>query len=365
MAIRPLEKDVPRNRCKKWEIEIYLGRDEKGKKIRDWVYFEGTARQAQLKDAELKLEAKKKQQKNSGAMTFAEYFDYWLKKIAPAMEKSTLRTYTSHVKTLKAIIGDLIVSDETKCRQLQERLDAAEKLKKLQPKSIRGIIGTLKDAIHYAQRWDMITRDIGAGLVMPKVPRKRYETYTRSQLVNKYLPALKKYKHGLFVRLLAVCGCRTEEVAALTLHDIDLKKGTLKITKAADVARREVKQSGETKEWASVRTIELDAETLNMLAEHVKKLHKGKVASLNSLVFPADDGRTLSYHSVEKTAKRAAKAAGLPYISPHKLRHSVARIMDEEGKSATQIAEMLGHADGTVSEQIYTLGQRRGKSILK
>ncbi len=25
MAIRPLEKDVPLNKCKKWEIEVYKG----------------------------------------------------------------------------------------------------------------------------------------------------------------------------------------------------------------------------------------------------------------------------------------------------------------------------------------------------
>jgi len=40
------------------------------------------------------------------------------------------------------------------------------------------------DAIHYAMRWDMITRDIGAGIMVPKVPNKKYYTFGRSDLEN-------------------------------------------------------------------------------------------------------------------------------------------------------------------------------------
>jgi integrase len=214
-------------------------------------------------------------------------------------------------------------------------------------------------------RWDLIKRDIGAGLVTPKVPRARYKTYSRSELEDILLPTLKKYKHGLVLRLIAVCGLRSEEVAALTKLDLNLRKGTIKISQAADMIGREVKESGKTKEKASVRIIDIDPETLTMLTEHVAKQHKAKVASLNNLVFPADDGRTLAYRNLERTLARACRACGLPYISPHKLRHGVAQIMDDEGSSATRIAEMLGHADGTVSEQLYTLSQRHGKSILK
>ena len=125
-----------------------------------------------------------------------------------------------------------------------------------------------------------------------------------------------------------LCGFRTEEVAALTWPNVNFKKGTAKIDQAADVVGREVKQSGETKEKASVRIIDLNPETLTMLAEHKTKQHQGRVASLNSLVFPADDGRTIAYRNVERTLARACRAAGLPYISPHKLRHGVAQIID-------------------------------------
>ena len=35
-------------------------------------------------------------------------------------------------------------------------------------------------------RWDMITRDIGAGIMVPKVPKKKYYTFGRSDLENRW-----------------------------------------------------------------------------------------------------------------------------------------------------------------------------------
>jgi integrase len=263
MSLIQRDKSVELKKCRDWLIEVYIGMDEQGQKIREYVPFQGSYRQAQLKDTELKIQATQRRtaaqrRQKTGEMTFAEYFPYWLERIAQAIEKSTLRTYVSNTKTLSAIVGDLILSGDTKCCQLQDHLSDNKDLQDCKPKTRKNIIATLKTAIRYALRWDLITKDIGAGLITPKVPKKKYYTYGRSELENLLLPTLKKYKHGLFVRLIAVCGFRTEEVAALTWTNINFKKGTAKISEAADVVGREVKQSGETKEKASVRIIDLD-----------------------------------------------------------------------------------------------------------
>jgi len=46
--------------------------------------------------------------------------------------------------------------------------------------------------------------------------------------------------------------------------------------------------------------------------------------------------------------KPAAKRAGVPWATPHKLRHGNASLMAREGFSPSQIASHLGHADGGV-----------------
>ena len=42
----------------------------------------------------------------------------------------------------------------------------------------------------------------------------------------------------------------------------------------------------------------------------------------------------------------ARDAAGVPWATPHKLRHGLASLMAERGYSPAQIAAQLGHADG-------------------
>ena len=40
--------------------------------------------------------------------------------------------------------------------------------------------------------------------------------------------------------------------------------------------------------------------------------------------------------------------AGVPWATPHKLRHGMASLMAERGYGAADIAALLGHADGGV-----------------
>ena len=58
---------------------------------------------------------------------------------------------------------------------------------------------------------------------------------------------------------------------------------------------------------------------------------------------------TLDPHNYRARIFRpAAKLAGVPWATPHSLRHGVASLMAEKGYSPAQIAAHLGHADGGV-----------------
>lgn len=47
----------------------------------------------------------------------------------------------------------------------------------------------------------------------------------------------------------------------------------------------------------------------------------------------------------------ASERAGVPWATPHSLRHGMASLMADQGYSAAQIASHLGHADGGVLAQ--------------
>jgi integrase len=62
----------------------------------------------------------------------------------------------------------------------------------------------------------------------------------------------------------------------------------------------------------------------------------------------ADLAYCLAPTGVRIVFKPAADAAGLPWATPHKLRHGLASLMNEQGYTPAQIAAQLGHADGGV-----------------
>ncbi len=67
------------------------------------------------------------------------------------------------------------------------------------------------------------------------------------------------------------------------------------------------------------------------------------VPSDHPLLLPRENGRPLDRHTVTRMLNKAAKAAGVPHIHPHQLRHTLATQAINRGMSLEAIAAMLGH----------------------
>jgi site-specific recombinase XerD len=61
------------------------------------------------------------------------------------------------------------------------------------------------------------------------------------------------------------------------------------------------------------------------------------------LLLPRPNGTPLDRHAVTRLINRAGKAAGLPHLHPHQLRHTLATQAINRGMSLEAIAAMLGH----------------------
>ena len=70
-------------------------------------------------------------------------------------------------------------------------------------------------------------------------------------------------------------------------------------------------------------------------------------------LFISERMQPLSDRSVRQIVKDAAKAAKLPHVHPHMLRHSCGFHLRERGHDIRTIQEYLGHASIT-STQLYT-----------
>jgi integrase/recombinase XerD len=171
----------------------------------------------------------------------------------------------------------------------------------------------------------------------------------------------------LLIRLLFHLGCRISEALALKVEDIDFEQGTVTIRhlkarvelrcpqckarlsknhKFCPVCGHSIdKAETEEKERRRVRTLPVDGDTLEMLADFVKRdKTKGLIFGIN---------RHRAWQIIRGCAERAElpklvnpETGKVHNVSPHKLRDSFAVHavkLDESGDGLRLLQEHLGH----------------------
>jgi len=127
-------------------------------------------------------------------------------------------------------------------------------------------------------------------------------------------------------RLLALTGCRLQEVVQLRWSEVDEAGGCFRLE--------------DSKEGASTRPIGRAAfDLLSTLARE----------SGAKYVLPAARRDEGAFGGLDGAIERLAKRAGLEGVTAHTLRHSFGSVAGDLGYSEPTIAAMLGHAAGSVT----------------
>lgn len=203
------------------------------------------------------------------------------------------------------------------------------------PATVRRYVASLRAMLATAYEDGRIARNPAAGVrvVVPgertlKVKRLTAEQ-TRALLAE--IPA----EHADLTYLLAATGLRIGEALSLTWRDL-----------GHDEHGRPVLHVRRSKTDAGRRTLPLSPETVRRLTQRRSTV---EWAGDGHAVFSSAFGTPLDAHNFRRRVfKPAARRAGIPWATPHGLRHGMASLMAERGFSPAQIAAHLGHADGGV-----------------
>ena len=159
------------------------------------------------------------------------------------------------------------------------------------------------------------------------------------KLLNIKLETDFDYRNKAMLELMYATGMRVSEVVNLKISDISLENGTVRsITKV-------------NKE----RIIPLGDYALYYLKEYLEN-HRNNLLKkkINDYVFLNNHGECYSRQAFFLLVKKLACEVGIKKeISPHKLRHSFATHLLENGADLRIIQEMLGHSSINTTE-IYT-----------
>jgi integrase len=151
----------------------------------------------------------------------------------------------------------------------------------------------------------------------------------------------------LVILVLAYCGLRWSELAALRVENVDLLRRRL------DIARAVTEVNGGRLVWNTPknherRTVPLPHFLIDELGAHLARRDR------DDLVFSAPGGGVLRNRIARRSwFDAAAVAINEPGLTPHELRHTAASLAVSAGANVEAVQRMLGHAAAAMTLDRY------------
>lgn len=191
------------------------------------------------------------------------------------------------------------------------------------------------------------------GINAPKVTLPPLNTNMRQWLEPEQIPPLIAAAVGTasaFPVLLALHSLRRSELLAVTWDDIDLQRGVIHVSGAIVMdENRNYIEKPTNKTQSSNRVVPIMIPELRAALEDVPPDKR-----VGHLV-------TCSPNTVPVLINRACRAAGVPEVGTHGLRHSFASLAYHLGMSELETMELGGWSDAGTMRKIYTHLSQRDK----
>jgi integrase len=227
----------------------------------------------------------------------------------------------------------------------------------LAEKTVRNVHAILHRALKDAGRWGYLARNPAAAADPPTPKRLEPQVWEPAQL-RTFLSHVRNDRLYAAWLLVATTGLRRGEILGLRWVDVDLKAGRLAVRQTLVVVDYHV-QVSEPKTPRSRRALALDPATVEALRAH-RTQQDGERALIGAgyhhsgLVFTAPDGSPIHPQRFSSWFEQHTRAAGLPRIRLHDVRHSYATAALAAGVPAKVVSERLGHATIAMTMDTYS-----------
>jgi integrase/predicted RNA-binding Zn-ribbon protein involved in translation (DUF1610 family) len=230
----------------------------------------------------------------------------------------------------------------------------------LSASSVRRVHAVLHRACHDAVRWGYLTVNPVDAADPPKVSAEHPDAlpaWSAEQLAG-FLGHVASDRLFALWRLLAMTGMRRGEALGLQWSDLDMEAGRLTISRSW-IPVNGTPQMSEPKTKRGRRTIALDPTTLEALKAHAARQadeqSKWEDAWIGTdRIFTREDGASLHPWVVSKAFRGHLKAAALPQIPLHGLRHTYATLALSSGVNPRIVSGRLGHSTVALTLDVYS-----------
>lgn len=282
------------------------------------------------------------------ALTTAEYLIRWLAS-RRSLRPATVQAYGNHIRlhlnpNIGAIALENLSVDDVEA--MYDRLLASH----LSVASVHRVHSALNCALNHAVRSGLIEANPARLVDLPKIPGSRPQAWSGAELTE-FLQAIGSHPLLPLFSLLGLRGLRRGEALGLRWKHVDLLGCQIQIREQLTPGRGGNLLSP-PKSNAGVRTIAIDTELAELLAQHsVAQRERGIDAEF---VFTDGLGQPLKPAYVTRCFDRLVEQTGMRKVRLHDLRHSSATIGLASGESLLEVSRRLGHSSVAITADLYT-----------
>ena len=342
-----------------WELRIDAGDDPlSGRRRQRSVVFEGTAREADRKLAELLVDPALAHRGTNH--TVAELLVAGLEQAeSEGLERTTLRGYQRVAESqIVPALGKRPITKLT-----AEEIDRFYRALAKAGYSYSTIHQThvvLRRVLESARRWRWISYNPARDARPPRVPKPEPQPVSLEQ-IELLLEAARHDEPELAacVTLAADTGARRGELCALRWTSIDLEAGKVRFERSIGEAGQAYEKDTKNHQHrtVSISQVGRDALRAHRGAMRTRALAAGTRLAADGFVFSdAPDGSTFWWPSrLDRHFARVRKQAGLPMsVKLHGLRHTQVTQLLDAGVPLRTVSGRVGHRDSSTTTNIYS-----------
>ena len=363
MARKAVERNIAYDDQRKlYYVSMELGRDENGKRIKQYRTFPTLAAARNgLRDFHAGLERERELERKlapAQELDLSHWLEYWMNSIVrPNRAETTVYAYQKIIDNhIDPALGDVPLRKLTPMI-IQEYYTETQRTSGLSSNTMRRHHDLLSSALRSAVRQDVIPASPMELVEPPRVRTAESYFYNNQELKLLY-QKIEGNILELAVKLAGSLGMRREEICGLKWENVDLQRHLVLIREARTAYGATIVQK-ETKNRASVRTLYLPDEVYLLLEQEQARQQQERCVQ-SPAYNPTDHvildakGAPYSPNALSLAFTRFVRKNDLPRLTFHGLRHTFATIASCQGASLFDIGKALGHATPATTGRIYT-----------
>ena len=363
MARKAVERNIAYDDQRKlYYVSMELGRDENGKRIKQYRTFPTLAAARNgLRDFHAGIEREREQARKlapAQELDLSHWLEYWMDSIVrPNRAETTVYAYQKIIDNhIDPALGTVPLKKLTP-KMVQEYYTETQRANGLSSNTMRRHHDLLSSALRSAVRQDVIPASPMERVEPPRVRTTESYFYNNQELKLLY-QKIEGNILELAVKLAGSLGMRREEICGLKWENVDLQRHLVLIREARTAYGATIVQK-ETKNRASVRTLYLPDEVYLLLEQEQARQQQERCVQ-SPAYNPTDHvildakGAPYSPNALSLAFTRFVRKNDLPRLTFHGLRHTFATIASCQGASLFDIGKALGHATPATTGRIYT-----------